>query len=626
MGRVDIPKEFHPFISGPFGDTAKQIARETETVIKMPSGKSCSRIIIDGKVAAVTKAREMIKRIYEEKKRTCQAVSVEVTKRLHRCLTKGQILQDILKNTSVAIELPSKKSTSEKLTILGEPEKLGHVLPLLYEMFYGEVDAKLDGLFWRFAFAFNTNTKQTPLTRFAVDVKVMSYLLQFLVERLGTDLKLFSQWSVRILLRVPVREEEESESQSVVTIKGKEDDVLMAEKRLADIIRDMQRNVKHEVRVVKKHHRYLVANKGALDKVLKGLGPVVVTFPKSKTKSDLVTIKGPAVCIEEAKNRILEKVDKLNSMVTIEFPLEERHRVAALNFRRSTEFQEFMIQNEVHVKFGRKSGLVLISGFPKECELAKTAILNATPVEIEVDVPFCYRGAIIGKQGAQISKIRETFGVEITLPKLEEESGNVVIAGGKDNADKARQYILDMIKRLDKEKADREGKVELHVAPEYHGLIIGRKGAVVAKIVADNDVRVRFPRLSDETAADPSLITILGSETNARRARDEILSLVNDIVTTKITYLDREALNSIMFYDGKGMALIKEEFKVGIQISGSGGAKSKMVSVTGFIEDVDAAIAHILVLEKEYLDEIKASYQVPDDTYSKNKKRKLEVY
>ncbi|KAI1301388.1 Vigilin [Halotydeus destructor] len=626
MGSVDIPKEFHTFISGPFGDTAKHIALATGAEVEIPSPRDkSSKISVSGEDAAVAMALDVIKGIYEEKKRTFQAVGLEVTKRLHRCLEKGQILQDILKNTAVTIEVPPKDSFLEKLTILGEHEKLGRVLPLLYEMFRSEVDSNFEDTFWKFAIAFNpgwteTEPKEIWIAESSVEVKVKSYILQFLVERLGTHIKVFSQWSVRIILTVPVAEQGKNEPPLALTIEGDENDVSKAQNQILDIMREMMSAAKDEVQIAQKHHRYFVAKKRwALNQTLKGLGPVVVSFPSITTTSDLVKLDGPKVCVEKARERMLRKVEELNSVVTIEFFLEERHRRAALNFTICTAFKQFLIKHEVDIKFPENSERVLITGLPGKCEFTKTALLDAKPVEIELDVPSRYRGAIIGKKGSQIRKIRETFGVEITLPKRDEESGNVVIAGGKDNAEKARQYILDMIQRLDKEKADLEGKVELHVDPKYHGRIIGRKGAVIAKIKAEYDVRVQFPKVLGEAAVDLSLITILGNETNTRSARDEILSLVNNIISTKKTYLDLN-LEGIMLYDEKRMALTEEKFNVSIEML----SNLRSISVTGLIENVDAAIAHILMLEKEYLDELDAFYGHSDNIYSENKKRKLE--
>lgn len=63
-----------------------------------------------------------------------------------------------------------------------------------------------------------------------------------------------------------------------------------------------------------KHHRYFVARRG---QVLRDLadeyGGVMVSFPRTGTQSDKVTLKGAKECVEAAKKRMLEIVEDLVS-------------------------------------------------------------------------------------------------------------------------------------------------------------------------------------------------------------------------------------------------------------------------------------------------------------------------
>lgn len=69
---------------------------------------------------------------------------------------------------------------------------------------------------------------------------------------------------------------------------------------------------------------------------------------------------------------------------------------------------------------------------------------------------------------------------------------------------------------------------KLEVDPEYHPKIIGRSGAVIKKIRADNDVQINFPRIGDP---EQHIITITGFEKNANDARDDIMKIVNELVS-----------------------------------------------------------------------------------------------
>lgn len=64
-----------------------------------------------------------------------------------------------------------------------------------------------------------------------------------------------------------------------------------------------------------KHHRYFVARRG---QVLRDLadeyGGVMVSFPRTGSQSEKVTLKGAKECVEAAKKRMLEIVDDLVSI------------------------------------------------------------------------------------------------------------------------------------------------------------------------------------------------------------------------------------------------------------------------------------------------------------------------
>lgn len=63
-----------------------------------------------------------------------------------------------------------------------------------------------------------------------------------------------------------------------------------------------------------KHHRYFVARRG---QVLRDLadeyGGVMVSFPRTGSQSEKVTVKGAKECVEAAKKRMQEIVEDLVS-------------------------------------------------------------------------------------------------------------------------------------------------------------------------------------------------------------------------------------------------------------------------------------------------------------------------
>lgn len=63
-----------------------------------------------------------------------------------------------------------------------------------------------------------------------------------------------------------------------------------------------------------KHHRFFVARRGqVLRDIADEYGGVIVSFPRTASQSDKVTLKGAKDCVEAAKKRMLELIDDLVS-------------------------------------------------------------------------------------------------------------------------------------------------------------------------------------------------------------------------------------------------------------------------------------------------------------------------
>ena len=91
--------------------------------------------------------------------------------------------------------------------------------------------------------------------------------------------------------------------------------MLMARKGRADWLAVFcwQDNVVEDSMVVDpKHHRHFVIRRGqVLREIADEYGGVMVSFPRSGTQSDKVTLKGAKDCVEAAKKRIQEIIEDL---------------------------------------------------------------------------------------------------------------------------------------------------------------------------------------------------------------------------------------------------------------------------------------------------------------------------
>lgn len=61
-----------------------------------------------------------------------------------------------------------------------------------------------------------------------------------------------------------------------------------------------------------KHHRFFVARRGqVLREIAEEYGGVMVSFPRTGSQSDKVTLKGAKDCVEAAKKRMQEIIEDL---------------------------------------------------------------------------------------------------------------------------------------------------------------------------------------------------------------------------------------------------------------------------------------------------------------------------
>jgi ribosomal protein S3 len=98
----------------------------------------------------VKKAKEIILQIYEEMKRKCATVSVEVRKSQHKYVIgpKGVGIAEILSETGVSVEMPPTDSDKETVTLRGPQEKLGLALTKVYEKANSVCTAEVKAASW----------------------------------------------------------------------------------------------------------------------------------------------------------------------------------------------------------------------------------------------------------------------------------------------------------------------------------------------------------------------------------------------------------------------------------------------------------------------------------------------
>ncbi|KAM8874134.1 high density lipoprotein binding protein a isoform 1-T6 [Spinachia spinachia] len=633
---VPIFKQFHRNIIGKGGSNIKKIREETSTKIDLPAENSNSEmIVITGKKANCELARTRILAIQKELANITE-MEVSIPSKLHNSLigSKGRFVRSIMEECGgVHIHFPTEGSGIDKVTIRGPAEEVEKAKQQLLAL---------------------AEEKQTK--SHTAELRAKPEYHKFLIGKGGGNIrKVRDSTGARIIF--PTSEDQDQE---LITVVGTEEAVRDAQKELEELIKSLDNVVEENMIVDPKHHRYFVARRG---QVLRDLadeyGGVMVSFPRTGTQSESVTLKGAKDCVEAAKKRMLEIVDDLDAQVTVECVITQKFHRSIMG-PKGLRIQQITRDHNVQIKFPeredlqaaaaaaaaaappaeepiqengeaneevkdpvdpnapRKCDVIVISGRKERCEAAVEALKALVPVTIEVEVPFELHRYIIGQKGNGIRKMMDEFEVNIQVPAPEQQSDKIFISGLANHLDRAREGLLDRVKELQADQEDRalrSFKLTITVDPKYHPKIIGRKGAIITTIRTEHDVNIQFP---DKTDENQDQITITGYEHKAIAARDAIQAIVEELeemISEDIT-LDSRVHARIIGARGKGIRKIMDEFKVDLRFPQSGSADPNLVTVMGRPELVDEAIDHLLNLEEEYLadveeNESKMPYQRP---------------
>ncbi|XP_020289119.1 vigilin [Pseudomyrmex gracilis] len=602
---VPIFKQFHKFVIGKGGVNIRKIREETQTKIDLPAeGEKSDVITITGKKENVEKAKEMIQKIQNE---LANIVTEEITipPKFYNSLigTGGKLIHSIMEDCGgVTIKFPTAESKSDKVSIRGPKDDVEKAKAQLLEL---------------------SNEKQ--LSSYSAEVRAKVQHHKFLIGKNGANIKKIRE-STGARIVFPTEDDQDKE---VITIMGKKEAVEKAKAELEATIKEIDNIIEGEIRIDSKHHRHFVARRGGvLHKIADECGGVQISFPRAGNDSDRVILKGSHECIEAAKQRMREIVQELESMVTIECVIPQKHHRTVMGAK-GRKVQSITAEYDVQIKFPDRDvydeqkmqvngengeavetvsacDIIRITGQPDNVLAAKQALLDLVPITIQVDVPFDFHRSIIGQKGKDVRELMNTYDVHIMLSPAEEKLDYIKISGTPSCVQSAKEAILEKCETLKAEREDRALKsfeLKLEVDPEYHPKIIGRKGAVISKIRSDHDVQINFPRKGDP---EEHIITITGYEQNAYSARDDIMKIVNELngLTKEEVHINAAVHSRLIGAKGRNIRKIMDEFKVDIKFPRKTDADPNIVTIIGAEDNVADAKDRLLNLEEEYMQDV----------------------
>ncbi|XP_023947643.1 vigilin [Bicyclus anynana] len=640
LERITVPKIYHPFIQGPFGERSAALTAETGARIHIPPASTQSdEIVVAGEKNGVMAAKAQIEQIYEEMAKKCSTVRVEVPKSQHKYVigARGTTIQEILKETGVSVEMPPPDSPTGTITLHGPHNKIGLALSKVCEKANSVKTATVDAPTWIHKYIIGKNGSNIKkitqdLSKVHVDIThsedkvkidgppeeveraqveldefVKNLLATLTYVELTVDPKFFKHIIGKSGSNINRLKDEtgvviniiENEGNNVIRIEGSHQGVAEAERELREMVMKLENERSKEVFVDHRYIKSLIGVRGdKIKEIREKFERVLITLPDQGQKRSPIKLRGPQEDIEKCEKYLHKLMKEIaESSYIQEVPIfKQFHKFiigkGGVNLRKIRDETQTVIDLPAE---GDESDVITVRGKRENVEEAVKKIQQihnekANIVTEEVTIAPKYYNSLIGAGGKLIHSIMEECGgVLIKFPSADSDSDKVVIKGPVEDVEKARQQLLAHAS----ERELTSHTAHVRAKPEHHKFLIGKSGANIKKIREQTGARIIFPTEKDE---DKEAIFIIGRSEQVEAARKQLEAAVAEISNVSEGEMSVEPRHHRYFVARRGEVLRRiADDCGGVQISfPRQGVTSDRVVLKGPKDCIEAAKARII--------------------------------
>uniref|UniRef100_A0A182PN90 K Homology domain-containing protein n=1 Tax=Anopheles epiroticus TaxID=199890 RepID=A0A182PN90_9DIPT len=566
--RFSVPKIYHPFVLGAYGENLQKMMEETGAKINVPpQSVQKDEIIITGEKEGVLAAKARIEAIYKEMEKKCTSVGVEVVRAQHKYVygPRGSTIQEILQTTGVSVEMPPSDSPSDTITLRGPQDKLGNALNVVYQK----------------AHSIKTEVLECP-----------QWIHKYIIGREGGHIKEFSVQHPNVHVEF---------SEDKIKIDGPPELVLVASEELQKMVNDLTGRLTFaEVVVDPVHCKHIIGKAGSNINRMKEEYEVQINIDEKGAKP--IRIEGPAEGVAKARQELLEKIAKWENEKEESIIIDHRLFKTIIGAKGETIREIREKHNQVQIVFpgpNDKSDIVKIRGSKEDVDRCHKYLtqyvkeLQKNSFVMEVPVFKQFLKYIIGKGGANIKKIRDETQTKIDLPSESDTNEMIVITGKKENVKEAR----DRIQKIQNEMANIISE-EVTIPAKHHISLIGTGGMLINSIMEEcGGVSIKFP--NSELKSDK--VIIRGPKEDVDRAKSQLLGLASEIEMSSYSVQIRAKPQHHKFLIGKNGASIKKiRDKTGARVifPGVNDQDNEAITIIGKKENVEDAKAELEAIIK----------------------------
>jgi polyribonucleotide nucleotidyltransferase len=402
---------------------------------------------------------------------------------------------------------------------------------------------------------------------------------------------------------------EKGEKSDAVMIRGTSDQVKGAKAELSAIAAvKLEEGYTESVECPAEHIKFMIGKGGKTKQELQEKFDVTLILPSKDSQEATLTILGKEKSVKSARAEIQKRLDILKETKEITVAVPKKFHVQFIRRGKNgnvlSALQADFAGTNIKVPKQESDEEVFTINGPINCvEDVKQEILNfverfENTAEILVELPCKNEDirSLIGTQGANINKVQDDHNVEIKIERAEAAEGEDVsdktvkakLTGHKDKLEAAKAALLAMCPKT----------VEYEMPSEYHGILLGQRGAGIRKLCEELQITIKVPKKQDNGETLNS-ITLKGTDDkldNAVKVLDERKAGYAD--EAKSRYLKSYQLelavpvefhSKLIGIGGENITKLRDEFDVNIQMPDRSKGDSEIIKITGFQENAENA-------------------------------------
>ncbi|KAL3319033.1 hypothetical protein Ciccas_002303 [Cichlidogyrus casuarinus] len=484
--------------SNSLGQLAADLSKQHGVEVDINSSKSQSlTIVISGSPENVANAKCAVVRSLQ----TQSKIELHVDSKYHRFIIGrgGQTLSALERETTTKINVPSSNKTdSDIITITGPKQSCDSAKNKIMSIV--DMHSKL-----------SSERLHIPKC-FHVFIKG---------PRRCNIIRWTEQHRVRIDMAPPSNPAED------ICVSGDKQKVDIVVKEIQKIYTTHQESAKRcVINVPKNQHRLVFGPRGSgLEEILESTG-VSVELPQ--TESDEIALFGPSLNMGAAITKVIER-----SASSVRDEISAPNRFHKILIGKSGAALATLLegyQDRVKVEFGSQTNRIELEGPTEDVQTVKNRLqtrlkeLENTMAIETLKVPSKYHGMIVGRDGANVRRIREKYNCQISLRQNLNETSEIVVEGDAKSISHAAEEIREFVKRLENEKMK-----DLIIEPDIQALLrIPQGGAPMIKGLYDEFPKVTFHWPISNDASNPvnSVCQLSGQRQDVDLCADKLIKLV----------------------------------------------------------------------------------------------------